>query len=104
MNYDNILDFCEEYAPAQTPTNGLDLTDDDMEDEGGSSASNTQTTEKPKGKGTGKKTPVIDNFSTDLTQAAAEGKLDPCVGRDKEIQRLTEILGRRKKNNAILIG
>ena len=104
MNYDNILDFCEEYAPAQTPTNGLDLTDDDMEDEGGSSASNTQTTEKPKGKGTGKKTPVIDNFSTDLTQAAAEGKLDPCVGRDKEIQRLTEILGRRKKNNPILIG
>ena len=104
MNYDNILDFCEEYAPAQTPTNGLDLTDDDMEDEGGSSASNTQTTEKPKGKGTGKKTPVIDNFSTDLTQAAAEGKLDPCVGREKEIQRLTEILGRRKKNNPILIG
>ena len=104
MNYDNILDFCEEYAPAQTPTNGLDLTDDDMEDGVENSASNTQTTEKPKAKAGGKKTPVIDNFSTDLTQAAAEGKLDPCVGREKEIQRLTEILGRRKKNNPILIG
>ena len=104
MNYDNILDFCEEYAPAQTPTNGLDLTDDDMEDGVEDSASNTQTTEKPKTKAGGKKTPVIDNFSTDLTQAAAEGKLDPCVGREKEIQRLTEILGRRKKNNPILIG
>ncbi len=104
MNYDNILDFCEEYAPAQTPTNGLDLTDDDMEEGVEDSASNTQTTEKPKAKVGGKKTPVIDNFSTDLTQAAAEGKLDPCVGREKEIQRLTEILGRRKKNNPILIG
>lgn len=104
MNYDNILDFCEEYAPAQTPTNGLDLTDDDMEEGVEDSASSTQTTEKPKAKAGGKKTPVIDNFSTDLTQAAAEGKLDPCVGREKEIQRLTEILGRRKKNNPILIG
>ena len=104
MNYDNILDFCEEYAPAQTPTNGLELTDDDMEEGVEDSASNTQTTEKPKTKAGGKKTPVIDNFSTDLTQAAAEGKLDPCVGREKEIQRLTEILGRRKKNNPILIG
>lgn len=50
------------------------------------------------------KTPVIDNFSTDLTKAAAEGKLDPVVGREKEIQRVVEILGRRKKNNPILIG
>lgn len=106
MNYDNILDFCEEYVPTQTPTNGLDLTDnDDMNDDVEDSASaSTQTTEKPKTKAGGKKTPVIDNFSTDLTQAAIEGKLDPCVGREKEIQRLTEILGRRKKNNPILIG
>lgn len=50
------------------------------------------------------KTPVLDNFSTDLTRAAAEGKLDPVVGRKKEIQRVTEILCRRKKNNPILIG
>ena len=50
------------------------------------------------------KTPVLDTFGTDLTAAAAEGKLDPCVGREKEIQRIIEILGRRKKNNPILIG
>ena len=47
---------------------------------------------------------MLDNFSTDLTQAAAEGKLDPVVGREHEIQRVVEILGRRKKNNPILIG
>lgn len=52
----------------------------------------------------GGKTPVLDNFSIDLTKAAAEGKLDPVVGREKEIQRVIEILGRRKKNNPILIG
>ncbi len=50
------------------------------------------------------KTPVLDNFSTDLTRLAAENKLDPVVGREKEIQRVSEILGRRKKNNPILIG
>ena len=49
-------------------------------------------------------TPVLDNFGTDLTQAAAEGKLDPVVGREREIERVTEILGRRKKNNPVLIG
>ena len=47
---------------------------------------------------------MLDTFGTDLTAAAAEGKLDPCVGREKEIQRIIEILGRRKKNNPILIG
>ena len=47
---------------------------------------------------------MLDTFGTDLTQAAVEGKLDPCVGREKEIQRIIEILGRRKKNNPILIG
>ena len=50
------------------------------------------------------KTPVVDNFSTDLTMAARKGRLDPVVGREKEILRLIEILGRRKKNNPILIG
>ncbi|ERJ71723.1 putative negative regulator of genetic competence ClpC/MecB, partial [Prevotella disiens JCM 6334 = ATCC 29426] len=46
----------------------------------------------------------LDNFGTDLTQAALDGKLDPVVGREREIQRVSEILGRRKKNNPILIG
>ena len=47
---------------------------------------------------------MLDSFGTDLTQAATEGKLDPVVGREKEIMRVSEILGRRKKNNPILIG
>ncbi|MEG1659773.1 MAG: ATP-dependent Clp protease ATP-binding subunit [Bacteroides sp.] len=49
-------------------------------------------------------TPVLDNFGTDMTKAAEEGKLDPVVGREREIERLAQILSRRKKNNPILIG
>ncbi|APF17614.1 ATP-dependent Clp protease ATP-binding subunit [Caldithrix abyssi] len=50
------------------------------------------------------KTPALDHFGTDLTQMALEGKLDPIIGRDKEIQRVAQILSRRKKNNPVLIG
>ena len=49
-------------------------------------------------------TPVLDNFGVDLTKAAEEGRLDPIIGREKEIERLAQILSRRKKNNPILIG
>ena len=56
-------------------------------------------------KGTKKsKTPVLDNFGRDLTAMAEQGKLDPVVGREKEIQRVSQILSRRKKNNPLLIG
>ncbi len=50
------------------------------------------------------KTPVLDNFGNDLTRAAEEGRLDPIVGRDKELERIAQVLSRRKKNNPILIG
>jgi len=56
------------------------------------------------GNGGQSRTPVVDNFGIDLTKAAEEGKLDPMVGREKEVQRVVEILGRRKKNNPVLIG
>ena len=59
----------------------------------------TTTTERQGGK-----TPVLDNFGTDLTRAAAEGLLDPVIGREREIERVAQILCRRKKNNPILIG
>ncbi len=49
-------------------------------------------------------TPVLDNFGTDMTRAAAENRLDPIVGREKEIERLAQILSRSKKNNPVLIG
>ncbi len=58
-------------------------------------------TRKPETKS---KTPVLDNFGRDLTKSAEEGKLDPIVGREKEIERVSQILSRRKKNNPILIG
>lgn len=76
--------------------------DDDVRDnasKNNSSANRRQVNTKKKSK-----TPIIDYFSHDLTQAASEGKLDPVVGRSKEIERVIEILGRRKKNNPILIG
>ena len=84
-----------------------DLTEDDNEEEQAkTNDKSTQTTDKNSAHGNknGRKTPILDNFSIDLTQSATEGKLDPCVGREKEIQRITEILCRRKKNNPILIG
>ena len=64
---------------------------------GGASASGTKGAEKSK-------TPVLDNFGRDLTKIAENGKLDPIVGREKEIERVAQILSRRKKNNPILIG
>ena len=57
-----------------------------------------------KEKGKKSKTPFLDHFGRDLTQMAREGKLDPVIGREKEIERVTQILSRRKKNNPILIG
>ena len=50
------------------------------------------------------KTPVIDSFSRDLTRLASEGKIDPIIGRDREIERVSQILCRRRKNNPILLG
>lgn len=70
---------------------------------GNSQKSNPQSTATGVHRSQGK-TPVLDNFGTDLTKCASEGKLDPVVGREREIQRVVEILCRRKKNNPILIG
>ena len=107
MNYEDAMAML--FAPKKENgiTNGIGLPDED-EDEydettsaqaGASKAASATAQKKPT-----TKTPVLDTFGTDLTAAAAEGKLDPCVGREREIQRIIEILGRRKKNNPILIG
>jgi ATP-dependent Clp protease ATP-binding subunit ClpC len=63
-----------------------------------------ETTEVEVGKNTRSKTPSLDEFGTSLTQKAKQGRLDPVVGRDKEIERVIQILGRRTKNNPVLIG
>ncbi|WP_027137429.1 ATP-dependent Clp protease ATP-binding subunit [Gaetbulibacter saemankumensis] len=74
--------------------------DSDASDDAGKDIFNT-----PSGKTNKKsKTPVLDNFGRDLTALAEEGKLDPVVGREKEIERVSQILSRRKKNNPLLIG
>jgi ATP-dependent Clp protease ATP-binding subunit ClpC len=76
--------------------------DDDDAEESSFGASSSGGQKKP---GESKsKTPVLDNFGRDLTKMAEEGKLDPVVGREKEIERVSQILSRRKKNNPILIG
>lgn len=105
INYNNTISMLQQ-CTSQTK-NGIGMADEDEMDEdmvssspssGSGSAKTTQALR------TKSKTPVIDSFGTDLTVAAAEGKLDPVVGREKEIMRVCEILGRRKKNNPILIG
>ncbi|HEY9551074.1 MAG TPA: ATP-dependent Clp protease ATP-binding subunit [Prevotella sp.] len=103
ITYEELFAYVQKAA---SPKDGIGLPDEDEEEPdmaapGNTGAKSTVATQNRKGEG---KTPVLDNFSTDLTKAAQEGKLDPVVGREKEIQRVTEILSRRKKNNPILIG
>ena len=92
------------------PHAGLGFSEDEDEDEDirqnpSSNKSNAaQQQARPAQKKPANDTPVLDNFGTDMTRAAEEGKLDPVVGRVKEIERLAQILSRRKKNNPILIG
>ncbi|WP_373726129.1 ATP-dependent Clp protease ATP-binding subunit, partial [Bacteroides heparinolyticus] len=94
------------------PNAGMGLPQDDEEEEDdmsfsreshgaeSASSSTTQTTSRK----SSNSTPVLDNFGMDMTKAAEEGKLDPVVGREREIERLAQILSRRKKNNPVLIG
>ncbi len=112
VDYRKTLSLIEQ---KQTDTqDGMGYTeDDDLEDEdeddsfkssrqpSGGQQHTQQTTSASRTK---KDTPALDNFGTDITKAATEGKLDPVVGREKEIERVAQILSRRKKNNPILIG
>ena len=86
----------------------LDPDEDEDEDirqsPSGNKSNAAQQQARPAQKKPANDTPVLDNFGTDMTKAAEEGKLDPVVGRVKEIERLAQILSRRKKNNPILIG
>lgn len=113
VTYPKVMD---KLVPKAEPQSGLDFGEEEEdEDEGirrqptgnGDSSSFSQESrsatrtqqQKPNND-----TPVLDSFGTDMTKAAMEGKLDPIVGREKEIERLAQILSRRKKNNPILIG
>ena len=113
MNYEDVMSLMRSTTDNQNTSfntqNGIGLPDDEEDEEfetagAASQRNSTNGTSTATQQKKDSKTPVLDNFSTDLTVAAAEGKLDPVVGREREIQRVIEILGRRKKNNPILIG
>ena len=98
----------------QDPKAGFGYTDEDEDDDDEEEdlhnsgrpgqSSDVQTTVLKNNNGKGSGTPALDTFGTDLTKAAEEGLLDPIVGREREIERVAQILCRRKKNNPILIG
>ncbi|MEX2511386.1 MAG: ATP-dependent Clp protease ATP-binding subunit [Cyclobacteriaceae bacterium] len=101
-SYDSVKEMLE-FQTDQSPRSGTEADDSDEEgsklfgSSSGAAGSSKGTTEKSR-------TPVLDNFGRDLTRMAEDDKLDPIIGREKEIERVAQILSRRKKNNPILIG
>lgn len=105
VDYDSCRNELEELMKDPTRMEGPTPSDDDDDGDAGAfgGAGGGGTGAKKQGDSKSK-TPVLDNFGRDLTKMAEEGKLDPIVGREKEIERVSQILSRRKKNNPILIG
>ncbi len=110
VDYDNVK---EEFKALLSQENGFTndepsastYRDDDSGDQGGDDGGDNLFSQSAEKKGNRKsKTPVLDNFGRDLSKMAEDGKLDPVVGRTEEIQRVSQILSRRKKNNPLLIG
>jgi len=102
INYYIIKSRLEDYKQPEAKSEFGDEEDEDADDPFSKSHSSPGSHKKP---GSAKsETPVLDNFGVDITKAAEENNLDPIVGREKEIERLAQILSRRKKNNPILIG
>ena len=109
ITYSRMIDAIKSKTPDSNSgnvTNGFGFTDHEDEDDealpgNSNSKQSYSSTQQAK---PSNDTPVLDNFGVDMTKAAKEGKLDPVVGRAKEIERISQILSRRKKNNPILIG
>ena len=99
VTYDVVKELLEYQTSKPQGTTSSEPLDDDLPKPKGSTS--TSKTSKSKEKS---KTPILDNFGKDLTELAAKDKLDPVIGRQKEIDRVAQILTRRKKNNPILIG
>ena len=113
VTYDKVMEMLAAPKADMAPRAGLGFDEDEDEEEDHmlqrpknpqGQSSSTQQTRTTQQKKTANDTPILDNFGTDLTKAAEEGKLDPVVGREKEIERVAQILSRRKKNNPVLIG
>lgn len=113
VTYQKVMD---KLIPKAEPQSGLDFGEEEEDEdegirrqptgngEGSSFSQESRSTTRTQQQKPNNDTPVLDSFGTDMTKAAMEGKLDPIVGREKEIERLAQILSRRKKNNPILIG
>ena len=108
ITYSSVKDNLSNNMKEPDMNNGFGVEDEPLAN---NSNSNREPNKENKGgkreepdKKKGSATPVLDSFGFDLTKAALEEKLDPVVGREKEIERLAQILGRRKKNNPVLIG
>lgn len=111
VTYSKVFDAVKEKKPDMNEgvKDGFGFTDHDDEEEENSLPSSNGGNNQHAYAGTqqskpSNETPVLDNFGVDMTKAASEGRLDPVVGREKEIERISQILSRRKKNNPILIG
>jgi len=112
INYKKVYDLLTESIPnnkqkiMKQPKMGAGFTGEDDDDDLGDSFPPKKETSRVNNPQANKNsdTPIIDSFSADLTKAAEENRLDPIVGREKEIERLAQILSRRKKNNPVLIG
>ena len=108
LSYDIVKDqFKEQISETKDDIDEITSSqtfDDDSEQEESPIEENPFNVKSTSNKSKKSKTPVLDNFGRDLTHFASEGKLDPIIGRHKEIERVSQILSRRKKNNPLLIG
>ena len=110
VNYKKVYELLSLKQDISSSMGFLEDDDDDEEDDDddlsflSESSKESRTRSKTATQKPTNDTPVLDNFGLDMTRAAEEGKLDPVIGREKEIERIAQILSRRKKNNPVLIG
>jgi ATP-dependent Clp protease ATP-binding subunit ClpC len=102
--YDVVKEMLEYQDKQPMASSDTEDPDDDSSKMFGAGSGASGSGKEKKGTGEKSRTPVLDNFGRDLTKLAEDNKLDPIVGREKEIERVAQILSRRKKNNPILIG
>ncbi|MGI5822133.1 MAG: ATP-dependent Clp protease ATP-binding subunit, partial [Bacteroidales bacterium] len=103
FTYDDIIEVVKGSTYTRSSEKYDDEEDDDDDDDDDDDKYYSRRTQK-KTRASSGSTPMLDSFGRDLTRYAAEGKLDPIVGREKELERIAQILSRRKKNNPVLIG
>ena len=108
VDYQSVLRLISNVK--DSPTSGYGSTEEEEDDDDEAPSSNDRQRQEPRqeqrrsGGRNSADTPTLDKFGNDITRAAEEGRLDPVVGREKEIERLAQVLSRRKKNNPVLIG